>query len=175
MISWPHTLVQRWRAHRSRQLIDKPESNRKVRLRLLNMPELNVAVFSFLLNFPWEFWQVVFFIGVPSGAHWAGIRLCTQATVGDAVIAVASFWAVAIVVKSRRWILRSGWREVAGFVGVGVTITIILEALALGVLDRWAYAEAMPTLPMLGTGLLPVLQWIFIPPLVVWFVRRQLT
>jgi hypothetical protein len=33
----------------------------------------------------------------------------------------------------------------------------------------------MPTLPVLGTGLLPLLQWIFLPPLIAWFVHRQLT
>lgn len=29
----------------------------------------------------------------------------------------------------------------------------------------WAYSELMPTLPWLGTGLAPLLQWLLIPPL----------
>jgi hypothetical protein len=32
----------------------------------------------------------------------------------------------------------------------------------------------MPRLPVIGTGLLPLLQWLVIPPLVLWFVRRQI-
>jgi len=40
--------------------------------------------------------------------------------------------------------------------------------------SRWAYSEAMPHLPVLGTGLLPLLQWLVIPPLVLWFIRRQI-
>ena len=63
-------------------------------MRLLDTPEFNIALFAFLLNLPWEFWQVPFFAG-------------------------------------------------------------------------------MPRLPLLGTGMLPVLQWIVIPPLVLWFVKRQ--
>jgi hypothetical protein len=54
-------------------------------------------------------------------------------------------------------------------------VTLVLEWLATEVLDRWSYSDAMPELPVLGTGLLPVLQWILLPPLIVWFVWRQLT
>jgi hypothetical protein len=33
----------------------------------------------------------------------------------------------------------------------------------------------MPVVPLLEVGLSPLLQWIVLPPLIVWFVRRQLT
>ena len=52
---------------------------------------------------------------------------------------------------------------------------IIVEALATGPLKRWTYDEAMPRLPILGIGLLPLLQWLLLPPLVVWIVRRQIS
>jgi hypothetical protein len=32
----------------------------------------------------------------------------------------------------------------------------------------------MPTVPLLGTGLAPFLQWLVLPPLVVGIVARQL-
>jgi hypothetical protein len=32
----------------------------------------------------------------------------------------------------------------------------------------------MPMVPVLRVGLTPVLQWVIVPPLVVWFVKRQL-
>lgn len=54
-------------------------------------------------------------------------------------------------------------------------ITIILEALSTGPLERWGYTPSMPTLPILGTGIFPLFQWIVLPPLTIWFVRRQLT
>lgn len=58
---------------------------------------------------------------------------------------------------------------------VGVLITIAAEWVLTEGIERWTYAPSMPTLPVLGTGLLPLLQWIILPPLVVWFVHRQLT
>ena len=60
------------------------------------------------------------------------------------------------------------------FLGVGVVTTILFEAIATGALERWAYTDAMPRLPITGSGLLPLLQWLVIPPLVLWFVRRQI-
>jgi len=57
---------------------------------------------------------------------------------------------------------------------VGVLITVVMERLATGPLGRWAYADAMPVVPVLEVGLSPLLQWIAVPPLIVWFVRCQL-
>ena len=52
--------------------------------------------------------------------------------------------------------------------------TIALEWLATNAWDRWQYAARMPTLPVLGTGLTPLLQWLVLPLLLLWLVRRQL-
>ena len=106
--------------------------------------------------------------------HWLGVKACTQATFGDVAIALAAFWITAIFARSRSWILRPSRLDIAIFIGVGLAATTILESLAIGVLGRWAYSEAMPRLPIIGTGLLPLLQWLVIPPLVLWFVRRQI-
>lgn len=142
---------------------------------VLGLPELNVAVFAFLLNYPWEFLQVPFFAGMATAPHWDAVKFCTRATLGDAGIALVAFWAVAAAVRSRAWVLEPSLRAVLGFVAVGVTITVAFEWLATEVLHRWAYAPSMPMLPLLGTGLFPVLQWTVLPPLIVWFVRRQIT
>jgi hypothetical protein len=140
-----------------------------------NTPELNVALFAFLLNFVWEFWQVPFFQDIPEAPHWEAVKFCTLATLGDAGIALVAFWTVAAMRSSRSWIHNPTLRQVLVFVAVGLSITLAAEWLATEVLDRWSYATSMPTLPLLGTGLLPLLQWILLPPLVVWFARRQLT
>jgi hypothetical protein len=143
--------------------------------RLIDAPEFNVAIFAFLLNLPWEFAQVPLFEGMPSAGHWRAIQVCGRAALGDVVITLVAFWGIAIAVRLRSWILRPTSRQVAGFVAIGVVITILMEWLATQVFGRWAYAEAMPVVPVLGVGLSPLLQWIVLPPLVVWFVRRQLT
>ncbi len=143
--------------------------------RALDSPAANVALFAFLVNYPWEFLQVPLFRNMAAAPHWEAVKVCTSATLGDAAIAVVAFWGVAAAARTRRWILRPSAVQVAGFVAIGLAITLALEWLATGPLGRWEYAEAMPVLPLLGVGLAPALQWILLPPLVAWFVRRQLT
>jgi len=141
---------------------------------LPSTPEFNVLVFSFLINLTWEVWQVPFFRGMADQPHWLGVKACTQATFGDAGIALAAFWVTAICAKTRNWMLQPRKTDTAIFLSVGVAVTIVFESLATGVLDRWTYSDAMPRVPILGTGLLPLLQWLALPPLVLWFVRRQI-
>ncbi|MBA3520493.1 MAG: cytochrome c biogenesis protein CcdA, partial [Rhizobiales bacterium] len=133
-----------------------------------------LSVFAFLLNFVWEFLQAPFFEAVPNVPHWEGVKLCSIATLGDAAIMLFAFWCVAAAAQTRAWILSPRRRHLAGFAGVGVAITIGLEWSAL-VTGRWQYSEAMPVIPFLEIGLVPILQWIFVPLVTAWFVRRQLT
>lgn len=141
--------------------------------RLLRWPELNIVAFAFLLHLPWEFWQVPFFAHLGEQAHWDGIKVCTKATLGDAGIALVSFWITALTARSRDWISNPSRRELVVFVACGVVITIAFEWTATQVLHLWAYNERMPVVPGVGTGLLPMLQWLLIPPLLLWIVRRQ--
>lgn len=142
--------------------------------RALDTPELNVAVFSFLLHFVWEMQQMPFYEHPPDWTLWQMTQVYTCATFGDVGITLISFWTVALAARSRRWIIEPRTLQVVGFTAVGVAATIVLEYLATQVQHRWQYAEAMMTLPVLGTGLSPFLQWVVIPPLVAAFVGRQL-
>lgn len=142
--------------------------------RALEQPEPYVVLFAFLLNFVWEMWQVPFFHQINDGPHWDGVLACTRATFGDAGIALFAFWCVALTSRSRKWLLAPTRVQIAIYLVVGLLVTIVFEALATGPLERWRYNAAMPTLPWLGTGLLPVLQWLVLPPLVLWLARGQL-
>lgn len=106
-------------------------------------------------------------------SHLDMVRNCTIATVGDVGIAIAAFWTVAVISKSRQWFHQPNHWQVSSFILVGVVITVVFEALATRMFNVWRYAALMPTLPFVGTGLLPLLQWTLIPPIVLWFVKRQ--
>ncbi|WP_220250545.1 hypothetical protein [Billgrantia montanilacus] len=142
--------------------------------RLLASPEFNVALFAFLLNFPWEFLQVPLFVAMPEMAHWDAVLFCTRATLGDVLIALIAFWVVAGLRRHRSWLLRPDTRSILGFIAIGIVITVGLEWHATELQQRWQYAERMPTLPLLGTGLAPLLQWLLLPPLILWLARRQM-
>lgn len=141
---------------------------------LTRLPEFNIAVFSFLLNFVWEFLQAPTYAGMVELGHWDGFKLCTSATVGDVGFALTAFWVASLVARSRRWILQPTSFQMLVFIGVGVALTVGFEYYYTNVSLRWTYSELMPLVPPLGTGLSPLLQWLFIPLLVVWFTRRQM-
>lgn len=142
--------------------------------RLLLAPETHIALFALLLNYPWEFLQVPFFAHMPTMPHWEAVLFCTRAALGDVVIALGAYWAVAALRRDRHWIRRPDRTAVLLFVAVGVLVTVGLEWHATEIQSRWQYGPLMPTLPLLGTGLAPLLQWLVLPPLIVWFARRQL-
>ena len=140
------------------------------------MPEFNLAVFALLLNFPWEVLQAPLFVGVADARFVDVIKGCAQATVGDMVILLIGHAGVALVARDRGWVLTPSRRQLAGFVAIGVSITAVIEWLATHGrwVSSWSYAPAMPVVPGLGLGLAPLLQWVVLPLLVVWFVQRQL-
>jgi hypothetical protein len=143
---------------------------------LTNNPELNVAAFALLLNFAWEILQAPLFVGMAEMPHAQVTKACLQATVGDAVIMLFAYGVVSFVLRSRSWILASkGW-QLSLFVAIGVSITAGIEWLATRGywMASWNYLPTMPLVPGTDIGLVPLLQWIVLPLLTVWFVRRQL-
>lgn len=147
------------------------------RLTLTRNIESNIVVFALLLNFPWEILQAPLFAGMADGPFIDAIRGCAQGTLGDAVIMLFAYWTVSGIDASRDWILRPSGRQLTLFVSVGVVITAVIEWLAIRGhwVQSWTYSTAMPVVPVIGVGLSPLLQWIVLPLLLVWFVRRQLS
>lgn len=137
-------------------------------------PEPDLAIFAFLLNFPWEFRQVSLHADMAQMPHWTAVEACTQAALGDVVIMLNAYWTVCAIVGSRQWLRSASPRQLALFICVGASITVAIELLAVRGLwfATWQYAPGMPLLPGLGVGIAPVLQWLILPPLAVWFVHR---
>jgi hypothetical protein len=140
------------------------------------LPEFNVVLFAFLLNYPWEFIQAPLFEGMAGRPHWSAVKACSQAALGDAVIMLVAYWGVAALGHGRTWIAKPRRRDVVLLSSIGAGLTVVVEWLALhgAWLTAWNYSAAMPVVPGLGVGLIPVLQWVVLPPLVVALVARQL-
>ena len=139
----------------------------------LNPPEIDISIFGFLLNFVWEIWQAPLFKSMDSLTHFEATLHCTLAALGDVVILLVAFWIVALAARSRHWIFHPKTIQVIGFIAIGIIITVVIEAMAIHVLNRWQYAITMPTLPILGTGITPILQWLIIPPIIVSIMPRR--
>lgn len=84
-------------------------------------------------------------------------------TAGDVVIAAASLSLAVLLAADRAWPFRSYRRVMALAIVIGIAYTVFSEWLNVEVRQSWTYSVWMPVLPLLGTGLSPVLQWIFVP------------
>lgn len=147
------------------------------RFRPLDMPELNVALFGALLNFPWEMWQAPLYEGMAEASHLSAVTRCSWATLGDAVILVLAFAAVSMRAHSRNWVLQPTRMQAAMFVAAGLAVTLVLELIATRLdlpIWTWRYAAAMPVLPLLGVGVAPLAQWLVVPLATLWCVGRHL-
>jgi hypothetical protein len=61
---------------------------------------------------------------------------------------------------------------VFAFIVVSLAYTIYSEWLNVFVRKSWAYSDILPVIPLFGTGLTPVLQWIVVP-VIAWRLARQ--
>lgn len=142
--------------------------------RVLLLPELPLAMFEFLTHFVWEMLQVPLFAGMAEAPHSSVVWLCIRATGGDVFILLTSYWFSSLVWGNRQW-LREGDRKPAiTLVITALIVTVVMEWLATGPLERWEYANSMPMIPLVGIGLSPLLQWLLLSPLIIWLTRRHI-
>ena len=105
-------------------------------------------------------------------ARGEAVRRCTAASAGDVVLTLAAFAVVAASARSRRWLLWRRATHIAGYLAVGLAVTIVVEVLAVRSWGRWSYDPRMPRL--LGVGLAPLAQWIVVPLATLWVARYYL-
>ena len=143
---------------------------------LLDSPAFNIAIFALLLSLPWEFGQMWLYAGSAAMSHLQGIRICMAATAGDAAIMLAAFVMVSLAARSPAWVRAPTFRQFAAFVAIGQVVTVAVEIIAIrsDSVFSWRYAPAMPVTPFFNIGLVPLLMWLVVPLLVLWFARRQL-
>ncbi len=67
-----------------------------------------------------------------------------------------------------------GWRMVFTAIRLGAAYTVFSEWINVDIRGSWSYTAAMPVLPLLQTGLTPLLQWLVVPGLAfaTWTVAR---
>jgi hypothetical protein len=78
---------------------------------VVDLPELNITLFAFLLSFPWEILQGPLFEGMTEMGHGDAVRICTLATVGDVGLMLINFWIVAWVEADGAGRLSQPWPE----------------------------------------------------------------
>ena len=148
-------------------VVDIVEIARPFKMRTL----ITVFIVAVLLNYLWELAQAPLYAGMEeysAGLLWH----CFVASLGDGIMVlliVAVGW---MIFQRWDWFERPG---VAGYLlmlTAGLALAVLVEWVAVHILDRWQYTDTMPTLLRLRIGLVPIAQMLLLPPLVFRAVAR---
>jgi hypothetical protein len=137
---------------------------------LRGLPELPVAALGFGLSAAWEFLQSPLYADHGRELGYL-FRTRLHCAGGDTLILLFAFGVTSLVFRSRQW-LRDGRRgPTILFMSTGLTYTVWSEWFNTQVTLSWQYAESMPR--VCGIGLAPLAQWLAIPVLLAWILRRR--
>ncbi|OHC83944.1 MAG: hypothetical protein A3G73_07050 [Rhodospirillales bacterium RIFCSPLOWO2_12_FULL_67_15] len=132
--------------------------------------------FVLAANLAWEAAQLPLYTLGRDGTLSEQAFAVLHCTGGDVLIATACLLLALITAADDRWPSHPPiYRRVAGItLGLGVLYTIFSEWLNIVIRQSWAYSDLMPVVPVIDTGLSPLLQWIVVPLAGFWFARRTL-
>lgn len=123
---------------------------------------------SIAANLVWEILQLPLFTIWKTGTIGQKAFAVVHCTGGDAMIAGFALVSALILFGRPAWPNRATAAVYAASLVLGIGYTIYSEWLNTSVRASWAYSELMPILPVLGTGVSPLLQWLVVPTLAMW-------
>jgi uncharacterized protein YacL len=141
-------------------------------IQILATPETNLFLFAFLLNFAYEVWQAPYYEFYSSPSLADKIDNLTHCTFGDGVIILLSGWVVSALVRSRNWVLHPTPKLTFLFTSIGLAITLVIETYRVNISK--VYGVPVFAVPILGMSALAVIQWIVLPPFILYLARRQM-
>jgi hypothetical protein len=140
-----------------------------------NNKPLRLQIYLFILAVPLNlFWEVaqIRAYDFPESSLMQDIIGCFVPSLGDGLMTLIIFWIGWAVFRDSQWILTLGVRGHLFMMSIGLMLAVIVELIALHWTGAWAYNEQMITIPILGVGLLPVLQMVALPPATAVLVQR---
>jgi len=132
-------------------------------------PELPVVALGFGLNAAWEFLQSPLYADHSRELGYL-LRTRLHCAGGDALILLFAFGVTSLIFRSRQWLPDGRMWPTVLFVAIGVAYTVWSEWFNTQVALSWQYADSMPR--VFGIGLVPLAQWLAIPVLLAWILRK---
>ena len=136
-----------------------------------SIPELQLLMFGLPLELLWEVAQFPLYTVWQEG-DWSYILYgLAHCTLGDLLILLVTYWVVSLLNRSRYWYLSN--ILVSGFLFTLLSLgyTIYSEIMNVSIKGTWNYTELMPIVPVIEIGGMPFLQWVLVPPVVLWLMR----
>ncbi len=115
------------------------------------------------LHLIWETLQLPLYTIWRTGTNFEIAFAVIHCTAGDVMIAAVSLAAAVLLFQHRTWPPQNWVPIVVATLVFGIAITIYSEWLNTVIRKTWAYSDLMPIVPVLGTGLSPLLQWVMVP------------
>jgi len=134
-------------------------------------PEYRLLLLSLPLQTLWEIAQFPLYTVWHEG-DWSFILYgLVHCTLGDLLILLSIFWLISLLNKSRYWIFSPSMPNIVLFTVLGLAYTIFSEILNTRIKGTWGYTELMPIVPVIEIGGMPFLQWLLIPPVLLWLIH----
>jgi hypothetical protein len=130
-------------------------------------------LWAVLANLGWEIIQLPLYTIWHERDLAYNVYAVLHCTAGDVIIAGATLIIALALVGGGRWPADGFGPVLLAATAGGLGYTVYSEWLNTGVRLAWAYSDWMPVVPGLGTGLAPLLQWLVLPPLGLWLIRRR--
>jgi hypothetical protein len=132
---------------------------------------LRWAVLSLALNLVWEIAQFPLYTLVANPSRLGVAYAVVHCTVGDVIIAVASFLLAGIALRDPDWTSSRPWAGGAIAMAFGLIYTAYSEWVNVYQAGSWGYAPDMPL--VFGIGVSPLLQWLVVPLLTLSIFRMR--
>jgi len=86
------------------------------------------------------------------------------------MILLLGYWLVALLNRDRDWYLNTVLPNGFLFVMLSAVYTVYSERTNVRT-GTWGYTALMPIVPVVDIGAMPLLQWVLIPPVLLWLMR----
>lgn len=123
-------------------------------------------------NLAWEIAQLPLYTIWHTGSLGEKAFAVLHCTGGDLLIGLSALTVALVLTGDAEWPERGFSWTTALTIALGVGYTIFSEWLNIVVRAAWEYSELMPVVPVIGTGLSPLLQWLVVPSASLYFARR---
>jgi hypothetical protein len=130
------------------------------------------TTFAFLFFGMWEWLQTPFYSDITNDINtivWYRIHC----TFGDILIILGAMILYSAVRRQISWFLSPSKIDLAIVTVMTVAYTLVSEYVNVHLRGAWGYSEWMPVFPGLNVGIMPVIQWLVLPTLVIHFTNNH--
>ena len=135
------------------------------------VPEIRLITLALPLELLWEVAQFPLYTVWHEGSWNYILYGLAHCTIGDLMILLVLYWVVALLNRDRRWYLNNVAPNGILFTILGAGYTVFSEIRNVRIKGTWDYTDLMPIVPIVEIGGSPFLQWLLIPPVLLWFMR----